>query len=244
MAGCGPAPAARPLRDGSVSQNPQDSALPPGPGRANCAQPNLPLPVVGLSSRCLQKRQRSVTRAGRIPERFQGLGRSAQKTSRAGAPRGIPRRQPRSRGVVDRLVHRSCWQPGRCRRDGSGRAAQGPRPIDAPALVGVVQRIPEIVAALEVQPEVGAGAEHPRQNERRRRRDVAPVVAECVDLAALHAHRLGKRRLGQAHRLHELLDEDFRDGGGLAAGHQIQSILTGSFTSVEVRETANIEEIL
>ena len=72
------------------------------------------------------------------------------------------------------------------------------RALDPLALLGAVHRLPQIAAPLHVEPEVRAVAEHARQDESRRCRHVPAVVAQLVDVLALHAHRLGQRGLGQA----------------------------------------------
>ena len=58
------------------------------------------------------------------------------------------------------------------------------------------------------------------KDERGRRRDLPAVLAQLIDVPALNAHRLGKRDLGQCHRLHEFLNENFSDRGRLTFGHQ------------------------
>ena len=85
---------------------------------------------------------------------------------------------------------------------------------------GAVHRFPQIAAPLHVQPEIGAVAEHAGEDERGRRRHVPAVVAQLVDVLALHAHRLGQRALGQPQRLHELLDQNLADRGRLALRRQ------------------------
>jgi hypothetical protein len=67
-----------------------------------------------------------------------------------------------------------------------------------------MHRLPQVAAPLYVQPEIGAVAEHSRRDESRRGRHVAAIVAQFVDVLALHAHRLSQAGLGQAQRLQEL----------------------------------------
>src|SRR6202158_6095391 len=74
-----------------------------------------------------------------------------------------------------------------------------------------VHGFPKIAAPLHVEPEIGTIAEHPGQDERGRGGDVAAVVAQLIDVLALHAHRFGQRALRQAHRLHEFFDPNFAD---------------------------------
>ena len=74
-----------------------------------------------------------------------------------------------------------------------------------------VHGFPQVAAALHVQPEVGAVTEHSGKDERCRCGHSPAVVAQFVDVLALHAHGLGQRALRQAHRLHEFLDQDFAD---------------------------------
>jgi hypothetical protein len=80
--------------------------------------------------------------------------------------------------------------------------------------------IPKIAASLHVQPEIRAVAKNASEDERGRRSHVAPIVAQLVDMLALHAHRLGQGALRQAHRRHELFDQDFADAGRLAFRRQ------------------------
>ena len=56
------------------------------------------------------------------------------------------------------------------RRLASRRSAQGLGAFDPLTLAGTVHRVPQITAPLHVQPEVGAVAEHAREDERGCRR--------------------------------------------------------------------------
>ena len=94
------------------------------------------------------------------------------------------------------------------------------RTFDPLALPGTVHRLPQIVAPLHVEPEIGAVAEYARKDQRGGRRYIAAVVAQLINVLALHPHRLGKRGLRQPHRLHELLDKNLADRGRLALRRQ------------------------
>ena len=83
-----------------------------------------------------------------------------------------------------------------------------------------MHRFPQISSPLHVEPEIRAVAEHAGENERGRRGDVAAIVAQLVDVLALHAHRLSQCALRQPDRLHEFLDQDFARCRRLAFRHQ------------------------
>lgn len=83
--------------------------------------------------------------------------------------------------------------------------------FDPLAFAGRVHRFPKIAAPMHIQPEIGAVAEHAGKDERGRGGHVAAVVAQFIDVPALHAHRFGQRALRQTHRLHKLFNQDFAD---------------------------------
>src|ERR1700722_9059818 len=68
----------------------------------------------------------------------------------------------------------------------SSRGTERRRAFDPLALAGTVHYLPQIAAPLDVEPEVGAVADHARKDERRRRRHVSAVVAQLVDVLALN----------------------------------------------------------
>jgi hypothetical protein len=72
-----------------------------------------------------------------------------------------------------------------------------------------MHRFPEIASPLHIEPEIRAVAEHAGENESRRRGHVATIVAQFIDVVALHAHGVSQRALRQADRLHEFLDQNF-----------------------------------
>jgi hypothetical protein len=78
---------------------------------------------------------------------------------------------------------------------------------------GAVHRLPEIAAALHVQPEIRAVAEHAGEDKRGGGSYVPAVVAQLIDVLALDAHRLGQRDLGESHRPHKFFDECLADSG-------------------------------
>lgn len=127
-----------------------------------------------------------------------------------------PEQGAQPRECLERSDHRG----SRCRRRLLRRFIQGLGPVDSLTLGGVVHGFPKIAAPLHVQPEVGAVAEHPRKDQRRRGSDVAAVVAQLVDVLALHPHRLGQRRLGQPQGPHELLDQNLAHSRRRAFGYQ------------------------
>ena len=92
--------------------------------------------------------------------------------------------------------------------------------FNALAPLGAMQGFPKVVAALEVEPEIGTVAENACQHERRIRCDAAPVGAEFIDVLALDTHRFGQLPLREAKRVHELLAEHFPDADRLAFCHQ------------------------
>ena len=67
-----------------------------------------------------------------------------------------------------------------------------------------MHRFPQIAAPLHIQPIIRAVAEHAGKDERGRSGHVATVVAQLVDVLALHTHRFGQCALRQAHRVHEI----------------------------------------
>ena len=67
-----------------------------------------------------------------------------------------------------------------------------------------------------IEPEVRAVAEHAGENESGRRGYIAAIVAELIDVLALHAHRVSQRALRLADRLHEFFDQNFADRRRLA----------------------------
>ena len=81
-------------------------------------------------------------------------------------------------------------------------------------------RFPQIASPLHIEPEIRTVAEHAGKNERRRRGHVAPIVAQLIDVLALHTHGFGQRALGQADRLHEFLNQNFADRRRFAFCHQ------------------------
>ena len=64
--------------------------------------------------------------------------------------------------------------------------------FDPFALTGTVHRFPQIAAPLHIQPKIRAVAEHAGKDERGRSGHVATVVAQLVDVLALHPHRFGQ----------------------------------------------------
>jgi len=83
-----------------------------------------------------------------------------------------------------------------------------------------VHRLPQVAASLHIQPEIRAVAEHAGKDERRWSRHGPALVAQLVDMLALHAHRFGQRGLRQAHGRHEFFDQNFADARRLAFGRQ------------------------
>jgi hypothetical protein len=83
-----------------------------------------------------------------------------------------------------------------------------------------MHRFPQVASPLHIEPEIRAVAEHAGENERGRRGHIAAVVAQLIDVLALHAHGVSQRALGQADRLLEFLDQDFTDRRRLAFCHQ------------------------
>jgi hypothetical protein len=81
-------------------------------------------------------------------------------------------------------------------------------------------RFPPVGSLLHIEPEIRTVAEHAGENERSRRGDVAAIVAQLVDVLALHAHAFSQRALRQPDRLHEFLDQDFARCRRLALCHQ------------------------
>jgi hypothetical protein len=69
--------------------------------------------------------------------------------------------------------------------------------FDPSALTGTVHRFPLIAAPLHIQPKIRAVAEHAGKDERGRSGPVATVVAQFVDVLALHPHRYGQCVLRQ-----------------------------------------------
>lgn len=89
---------------------------------------------------------------------------------------------------------------------------------DSLAFARRVYGVPEILTALDVEPEVGGGAEDFGENQRGRRGDGAASGAEFVDVFALDAHGGSERSLGEVEREQEFFGEDFAGGGGFAFG--------------------------
>ena len=83
-------------------------------------------------------------------------------------------------------------------------------------LLRAMHRFPQIHAALDIELEIGAIAEYPRQDQRGRGGDAAAVVAQVVHMLAQHAHCPGKRALGQVHGFHKILGQYFADIDGFA----------------------------
>lgn len=64
------------------------------------------------------------------------------------------------------------------------------------ALTRGMHGFPQVGAELDVQPEVGSGAEHAGENERGPRRHLAARGAQFVDVLTLNAHRPRQGALG------------------------------------------------
>src|SRR5947208_1083680 len=116
-------------------------------------------------------------------------------------------------------------RPERCRRRyiiawASCSRSNGARALDAFALTRRVHRLPDVASALHVEPEVGTVAEHAGKDESRWGCHSPAVVAQFVDVLALHTHGLCQRALGKTHRLHEFLSQNFSDSRRLALRHQ------------------------
>ena len=73
-----------------------------------------------------------------------------------------------------------------------------------------------MLAALDVEPEVGGRAEDLGENQSGRLGDGAAAGAEFVDVFALDSHCCGERGLGEVEWEQEFFREDFADGGGFA----------------------------
>src|SRR3546814_19126958 len=90
-----------------------------------------------------------------------------------------------------------------------GSLSGAPQGLGAPdPLAGRAHCLPQVSAPLHVEPEVGAVAEHPRENEGCRSRELAAGVAQLVHMIALHPHRLRQRPLRQAQGPPELLHQE------------------------------------
>jgi hypothetical protein len=76
----------------------------------------------------------------------------------------------------------------------AGDGAQGPGALDALAALRRMQPLPQVIVALHVQPEIGTVAEHTRSSGQYR----ALIVAQFVEVLALHPYRVRKFALGQA----------------------------------------------
>jgi len=83
-----------------------------------------------------------------------------------------------------------------------------------------VRRFPQLAAPLQIQREIGAVAEHAGKDECGWGGYAAAVVAQFIDVLALHAHRFGQRALRQAHRLHEFFGQNFANTGRFAIRRQ------------------------
>src|SRR6185312_10600502 len=88
--------------------------------------------------------------------------------------------------------------------------------LDAFALARRMHCIPDVASTLNVEPEIRTIAKHAGKDERGRGRYHPAVVAQFVDVLALHTHGLCQRGLREAHRLHEFLNQNFSDGCRLA----------------------------
>jgi hypothetical protein len=172
-------------------------------------------------------RYRDLRRYGTVPHAGFGLGFErtlAYVTGRANVRDAIPSRAPPATRVIETppTSPSSTSPANHHQREPGSRSggAQRLRTLDPLALPGTVHRLPQIAAPLHVQPEVGAVAEYPREDQCGRRRHGPAIIAQLVDVLPLDAHRLGKRGLRQPHRLHELLDKDFTNRGRFALGRQ------------------------
>jgi hypothetical protein len=58
-----------------------------------------------------------------------------------------------------------------------------------------VHHFPQLAAALHIEPKIRTVAEHACENESRRRCYVATVIAQLVDVLALHADGVGQSAL-------------------------------------------------
>ena len=67
--------------------------------------------------------------------------------------------------------------------------------LDPRTFAGGIHGFPQIAAALDIQPEIGAIAEHPGQDQRGRGGYAAAIVAQFVDMLALYTHRIAPMRL-------------------------------------------------
>ena len=101
-----------------------------------------------------------------------------------------------------------------------GGRSQRPGTFDSLAFAGRVHRLPQITALLRIEPEVRTIAEYPGKNEGRRGSHFAPVVAQFIDVLALHAHGFGQGTLGERQGFHELFGQNFADARRLTLGHQ------------------------
>ena len=96
---------------------------------------------------------------------------------------------------------------------------QRPHSLNPLHLLRAMHRFPQIHAALDIELEIGAIAEYPRQDQRGRVGDAAAVFAKLARLLVRHAYCLGQRVLGQFHRLHKIFAQYLADTDGLALGY-------------------------
>lgn len=84
----------------------------------------------------------------------------------------------------------------------------------------------EVVSRLEIEPEHLGGPEEPRQTEGGVGRDRSFPMNDLVDSPWSDAHVLGQSILTQAHRDHELLEENFAGmNGSKLAIHAVSSVV-------------------
>jgi hypothetical protein len=83
-----------------------------------------------------------------------------------------------------------------------------------------MQRLPEICAALRVQPEIGAVAKDAAENKSRIGGNDAAITAEFIDVLSRQAGSFCKVRLANAERLHKLFREYLSGGCGFSLCHQ------------------------
>ena len=69
-----------------------------------------------------------------------------------------------------------------------------------------MHRFPQIGSPLHVEPEIRAVAEHPGENESCRRGHVAAIVAQLIDVLALHPHGFSQRAAARGISLSSLVN--------------------------------------